>query len=151
MHRKISVIHTSGNLNSLHDADGDHLCVKGRAVSAQQPPVWLVFDTTLADTNPTSLDFYIESMADTRNLMFTVEMWNWTTKGYQVIGTARESVNVISEELFQVPAFASDFVQPNTGTVRTRVGWQEVGERASGFTFVEPPEVCIDRVFWMSN
>ena len=136
----------SGDLSDTTQSDDSYVKVTpGITFSPLEPPVWLIFDGTLPNDAPQSLNVTLEASANTVNLMQTIEMFNWNTNSYQQIDARiaqqfDETLNV------DVSVDIADFVQPGTGAVRTRIGW-----RANGPIFVFPWTICLDQIGWISE
>jgi hypothetical protein len=71
-------------------------------------------------------------------------MYNWNTAQYVVVGTNAASFNNDATNNYNVTSGIANYVQAGTGQVRSRFGW-----RRTGFIFLFPWTVSIDRVVWI--
>ena len=137
-------ITNSGALAEVLDSDDSRLQMNpGFTIGAFEAPVWLIFDAALAGDAPSSLVFDRESSAGTPGLTVTTEAFNWNTNAFDVVDATNEvfmNDTVVSVDL---SGDVSDFVEPGTGNVRSRVGW-----RQTGFTINFPWEARIDQISW---
>ena len=137
-------ITNSGGLAEVLASDDSRLQMNpGFTIGAFEAPVWLIFDAALAGDAPSSLVFDRESSAGTPGLTVTTEAFNWITNAFEVVDATNEvfmNDTVVSVDL---SGGVSDFVEPGTGNVRSRVGW-----RQTGFTINFPWEARIDQISW---
>ena len=134
----------SGNLSSLTESDDVYLETNpGFTLNASEAPVWLEFDGVSTTDTPSSLSFEIESNANTPSIELTTELFNFDTGAYEVVGVESESFNTDSVSMVDASGSVDRFVEPSTGTVRSRVGW-----RVNGFVIVFPWTISVDHVGW---
>jgi hypothetical protein len=115
----------------------------GFTLNSSEAPVWLIFDGTLPNDSPGSLEIVLESQAGTPGLTHTLEAWNWTSLAYDVVNIADASFNSDTVVTVDLSSGISDYARPSSGSVRTRVGW-----RKTGFTINYPWEVRVDQIVW---
>jgi hypothetical protein len=83
----------------------------------------------------------LESSAATAGMFSTtLEAWNWNTNSYDVVEVSPASVG---SDTVTTVNLTSDYVQSDTGAVRSRVGW-----RLTGFAAQFPWEVQLDQLVW---
>jgi hypothetical protein len=134
--------YVSGGLADTFESDDAYLKFNpGIVLFSTDAPVWLIFDGTLPGDSSSLLSVALEASANTPGLTQTVEMFNWQAAAYEVVGSQSTGLND-THQLIDVSG-NSDFVEPVTGAVRTRIGW-----RPSGIVFLFPWTVCIDQVNW---
>ena len=85
----------------------------------------------------------MESQAGTPGLTGTLEAFNWTSGGYDVIDVSAASFNTNTVVSVDLSSGISNYVQAGTGAVRARIGW-----RQTGFTINFPWEVRLDQFIW---
>jgi len=112
----------------------------GFTLNSTEAPAWLIFDANVGGS--TNYDFRVESQAGTPGLTYTIEAFNFTTNGFDVIGTQMETFSTDSVESYTL---TSDHFDGN-GDVRSRLGW-----RQTGFTLNFPWEARVDQVGWDPN
>ena len=115
----------------------------GFVISPVEAPVWLIFDGTLSNDSPSSLQLTAESQAGTPGLTGTFEAWNWNSSAYEVIDVSTASFNSDTVVTVDISSGISNYVQPGSGAVRSRIGW-----RRTGFTINFPWEVRLDQMVW---
>ena len=107
----------------------------GFTLNGTEAPVWLVF----TGNGSGATEFSIESHVNTPSLSYTIELNNYTTNSYDVVGVLAASFNADIAVTYQL-----DSNNVNTdGEVKSRVGW-----RRTGFTLLFPWEVCVDQAGW---
>ncbi len=137
-------IQIGGSLEDVFESDDSRIRFNpGFIVNSSEAPIWLIFDATLPSDNPGSLEVVLESQAGTPGLTHTLETWNWTSSAYDVIDVSPASFNNDVVVTVDLSSGISDYAQPGTGAVRTRVGW-----RKTGFTVNYPWEVRLDQLVW---
>ena len=133
-----------GNLASLSDTDGDFLRMNpGFTLNNVEAPVWLIFDGELPSDNAPEFEFAVTAQANTPNITAALEAWNWNTQSYDVVDVTPASFNNNSITSVVLDNSSSDYKQPGTGAVRSRVGW-----RVTGFILIFPWEVRVDEIEW---
>ena len=133
-----------GNLASLSDTDGDFLRMNpGFTLNNVEAPVWLIFDGELPSDNAPEIEFAVTAQANTPNITAALEAWNWNTQSYDVVDVTPASFNNNSITSVVLDNSSSDYKQPGTGAVRSRVGW-----RVTGFILIFPWEVRVDEIEW---
>ena len=136
----------SGGLTELADSDDSFAQFNpGFTLTSLEAPVWLEFDATLPDDSPASLAFQIESNVNTPGLDYTIELFNFDTSSYEVMGQELGPFNVDTVFGINASGDLNRFTEDGTGVVRSRVGWRRVG-----FTLVFPWQVNIDQVTFFS-
>ena len=122
-----------------------------------EAPVWLIFDGHVGNVplgnkfdDPEIVTFVVESQAGTPGLELTVEMFNWITNQWDVIGVDDESFNSDKFRHFNLSElrhlYVKEGVRSEDGRVRARLGW-----RQTGFIINFPWNVRVDQVGWMSG
>ena len=107
----------------------------GFTLNETEAPVWLVF----TGNGSGATEFSIESHVNTPSLSYTIELNNYTTNSYDVVGVLAASFNADIAVTYQL-----DSNNVNTdGEVKSRVGW-----RRTGFTLLFPWEVRVDQAGW---
>jgi len=140
-------IYVSGTLKDTFVSDNEYLKYNpGIVLFPTEAPVWLIFNGTLPNDSPTSLQVEIESRVNTVGLTLISEMFNWNTSQYAIVATNGASFNNDVTISIDVSTGIANYVQSGTGAVRTRFGW-----RATGVIFLFPWTVCVDRVAWISQ
>ncbi len=140
-------LHKSGTLADTFTSNDSYLKFNpGITLLSSEAPVWLIFDGTLRNDSPGSLDFALESSANTVGLQQTVEMFDWNTKQFVEIETVESSFNLDSVQTVDLTPGVADYVQSGTGAVRARIGY-----RRSGIVLLYPWTICIDRVVWIER
>jgi phospholipase/lecithinase/hemolysin len=133
-----------GGLSDLLESDDSWLSVNpGITLSPSEPPVWLEFHAVMTPPDPSSLQFSIESSANTFGLTQTIELFNWTAGQYQQVNSKAASFNNDFTVQIDLTDNVGHFVQSGTGLIKARVGW-----RATGPISIYPWTIRIDRVFW---
>lgn len=133
-----------GDIADASASDDSYLIYNpGFTINGTEAPVWVNFDGTLSDPDPTFLYFSIESNAGTPGLTRTIEMMDWETGQYVELDFAPASFNADTVDRVNLSAYKCEFIQEGTGNVRARVGW-----RQTGFVINFPWEVRIDNVQW---
>jgi hypothetical protein len=139
--------HVSGNLDDTFDSDDSYLKYHpGIILHPGEAPVWLVFEGTLASDNPGHLSVQVEDSANTVGLVQSIEMYNWNSGQFDVIESAETTFDVDSVQTIDVSKRIADFVQEQTGAVRSRLGW-----RQNGVVLVFPWTICLDQVVWTTD
>jgi hypothetical protein len=137
-------LHISGTLSDTFISDDSYLKFNpGITLFPTEPPVWIVFDGTLPVDNPSALAIILEASADTVGLTQTMEVFNWNTGQYQLVDSRTASFNNDAVTNIDVTSSISNFVQPGTGAIRSRMGW-----RATGPVVLFPWTICIDQFVW---
>jgi hypothetical protein len=116
----------------------------GLTINSNEPPVWVIFDGTVSNAQPTSLAVTVEASANTLGIQQTIDMYNWQTNQYQQVDSRTASVNSDSVAVVDLTPSMNQFIQNGTGAVRTRIGWKSVGP-----IVLFPWTICIDRVGWI--
>ncbi len=138
-------IQIGGTLKDVFESDDSRMLFNpGFVINSAEAPVWLIFDGTLPSDSPVSLEIVMESQAGTPGLTHTLEAWNWTSLAYDVVDVADASFNIDTIVTVDLSPTISDYAQPETGAVRTRVGW-----RKTGFTLNYPWEIRLDQLVWI--
>ena len=137
----------AGGLSEVLSSDDARLnVVPGFTLTNLEAPVWLVLDGTLATPGVNALLLSVESQSSSPGLTGTIEAFNWSTSSFEAITTFDESFNTDSIESVNLSSNTSDFIQPGTGAVRTRIGW-----RQTGFVLSFPWEIRVDQISWAIN
>ena len=118
----------------------------GFTITAQEAPVWLIFDSNLPTDDFEGLLLQYEAQADTPGLTATLEAFNWTSNSYDVVDTSATMFSTDAIVSVDLSANTSDYIMQGTAEVRSRLGW-----RRTGFTILFPWEARLDHVFWMAN
>ena len=118
----------------------------GITLNPDEPPVWLVFDATLPDDNPPSLQLVLESQANTPGLTGTLEAFNWQTNEYEIIDASSTSSGTDSVISIDLSGNISNYVESGTGAVRCRIGW-----RQTGLTLLYPWQIGLDQLVWLAQ
>ncbi len=130
----------SGVLSDTFENDGNRMRFNpGFTINSAEAPVWLIFDGN-AGTGATSIEVEVDSQAGTPNLAYTVELFNWNTNLYDIIGVTGESFGSDTTETF--PGIVANHIDVG-GEVRSRIGWRRIG-----FLLNYPWEVRLDRFVW---
>ena len=136
----------AGALPEAVESDDNYLQFHpGLTLNSLEPPVWLVFESTLASPTPDSFSVAIEANATTPGLTQQVEIFNFATGRYETMGQAATSFNNDSVMNIDITAGATEYVEPEASIVRTRIGW-----RATGFTIAFPWTVRLDQIVWQT-
>jgi len=114
----------------------------GFVLNNTEAPVWLIFNTDLSQGDPAALDIQFEAQASTPGLTITTEAWNWTTSAYEAVDSSAASFNI--DQVETVDITNSDYVEPGTNSVRSRIGW-----RQTGFVLSFPWIVFVDQFVWV--
>lgn len=134
----------SGGVADLADSDDSYVKHNpGFTLNNIEAPIWLIFDASLSNDGPASLDFAIEVSANTPGITQTTEAYNWNTSQYEVVDSQSSSFNTDAVISVDLSGSAGDYVEAGTGGVRTRAGW-----RKTGFTILFPWTICVDQVVW---
>ena len=118
----------------------------GFTITAQEAPVWLIFDSNLPTDDFEGLLLQYEAQANTPGLTATLEAFNWTSNSYDVVDTSATMFSTDAIVSVDLSANTSDYIMQGTAEVRSRLGW-----RRTGFTILFPWEARLDHVFWMAN
>ncbi len=142
-------IPVSGDLKDVINSDDSYLkhhpgfIVNG----GTEAPVWLVFEATLNSDSPATLLFTLESTVSTPGLKKFIEAFNYSTERYEFIGYEVPCAFPNDVALtWDLSDYVSDYVQPETGKIRSRIGWL-----VRGPIFVYPWTTCVDHVFWTTT
>lgn len=139
-------IHVSGSIADTYQSDDSYLKFNpGITLTPLEPPVWIEFTGTLTTNNPDTLAFKIECKANTVGLVQTVEFFNFQSGDYEEVDSSQAT---IIDTVFEIEATGniSRFVEPGSGTVKTRLAW-----RATGPVFLFPWTVSIDHIQWTAT
>jgi hypothetical protein len=137
-------IHVSGELTDSFASDNSYLKFNPGIVQLpSDAPIWLIFDGELPNDSPNSLSVTIESFANSVGLEVTIEMFNFGTDSYDVIDVRTAAAYSDAVTTVDVTSEIDNFVNPDSGAVRIRVGW-----RQSGPLLLIPWTVCVDQVIW---
>lgn len=133
-----------GDLSSLAASDDIYVETNpGFTLDATEAPVWLQFDGASTSDSLSSLNFEIESTANTVGLELTTELFNFDSGSYEILGVESETLNTDTVSTVDATGDLARFVESGSGTVRARVGW-----RATGFVLFFPWTVSVDQVNW---
>ena len=136
-----------GGLEELELSDDSRVrLAPGFTLNSKEPPIWLALDATVSDPAAESFRFLLESQGNTPSLSASVEVWNRNTNSFELV--AEEDATFGFEQFFSIDLSdrVSDFVQPDTGEVRSRVGWSQ-----TGFVLLFPWEISIDQIVLIQN
>ncbi len=137
-------IQIGGTLADASNSDDFYLRFNpGFTLSSTEPPVWLVFESTLPDDSPAQLALKLEAGANTVGLSQTIEFFDFDIGSYQEVdvrmATMSDSiVEVITE------GDVGRYVQSGSGTVRARIGW-----KVTGPVLVYPWQINLDQLVWL--
>ena len=138
-------IANGGGLTEILDSDDQRAnFLPGFTLNPNEPPVWLIFEGTSPNLDPSSFSVSIESQANTPGISLTVEAFNFVGQTYEQIGGADVEFN--SDSVFSVPLLNTDDYIDTDGGILTRVGY-----RQTGFVLLFPWEVKVDSVNWQVN
>ncbi len=133
----------SGDVTNVADSDDSYLRVNpGFTSNANEPPVWLEFEGMLPTGQPTSLEFSLETHANTVGLAETVELFNYESSSYEVLHVGSATTSDWTTTVTVDTNFLR-FVQASTSAVKVRLGWKSVGPIA-----LFPWTISTDRVVW---
>ncbi len=136
-----------GTLQDVFESDDSRIRFNpGLTINSTEAPVWLIFDGALPSDNPSSVQIMMESQAGTPGLSHTLEAWNWSSGVYDVVDISESSFNTDNVVTIDLGSSISDYVESQTGAVRTRLGW-----RKTGFTINFPWEVRLDQLVWIAT
>ncbi len=147
-----------GSTADVVKSDDERLIYQpGFVLNDTEAPVWLIFDGHVGNVplgnkfdDPEIVTFVVESQAGTPGLELTVEMFNWITNQWDVIGVDDESFNSDKFRHFNLSElrhlYVKEGVRSEDGRVRARLGW-----RQTGFIINFPWNVRVDQVGWMSG
>ncbi len=134
----------SGGLEDTLESDDSYVKYQpGITLVQAEPPVWLVFNGTLPTSDPNSMSVTLEASANSVGLSQSIEMFNWTTGQYEQVDARAAEPNTDTVVTIDVSSDTSDFVDPETGAVQSRMGW-----RATGPVLLFPWTVSVDQVVW---
>ncbi len=134
----------SGDISDVQESDDSYLKFNpGLTLSSTEPPVWIEFDGVLPADRPTSLTVKLEATANTVGITQSIEMFNWNTGQYEEVDSQAASLNNDSVVTVDLTANIVNYVEVDTGLVKTRTGW-----RATGIVFLYPWTISIDQVAW---
>jgi hypothetical protein len=137
-------VQTAGDLEDVFESDDSYLKFQpGLTLNSSEPPVWIEFMGSLPNDNPAVLSVTLEAQADTPGLTQTIEMFNYNSSEYELVDSQSASFNVDNVATIDVSANITDYVEPGTGAVQSRVGW-----RTTGPILIYPWTICIDQVDW---
>jgi hypothetical protein len=141
-------IQIGGTLADAAESDDSYLSFHpGLTLNSAEAPVWLVFDANLPSDSPNCLDLVLESQTATAGqFSTTLEAWNWNTQSYDVVDVSKASSGTDTVVTAGLTSDISNYVQPGTGAVRSRVGW-----RSTGFATAYPWEAKLDQLVWKVN
>lgn len=135
----------SGGLSETQQSDDSYLIYRpGFTLNNTEPPVWLEFETALADPATSILVVALEDRASSFNLLRTIELMNWNTGSFEQVSSEDSPFN--QDALVLLNVSAADFVQPGTGLVTTKVSW-----KADGFILSFPWTVSLDQLAWFTE
>lgn len=135
----------SGGLTETIQSDDSTLAVNpGFTLNPTEPPVWVIHDSGLPLADPVGLEVSIEAQVNTFGLTQTIEAFNWTTGAFEELDSRAGSFNVDSVATINLDVV--DNVDPATGEIRVRTGWQ-----ATGFVLLFPWQASIDQVQWQAE
>jgi hypothetical protein len=129
----------AGALDDVLESDNIRMRFNpGFVINSSEAPVWVEFQGNVGGSG--DFDLTVESQAGTPGLNYTVEMWNFNTNSYDVVGVSDESFNNDTVESY--PIVPQDHVS-SSGDVETRIGWRKIG-----FTINFPWETRLDQIGW---
>ncbi len=137
-------IQIGGTLADASDSDDSYLRFNpGFTLSSTEPPVWLVFESTLPDDSPDQLALKLEAGANTVGLSQTIEFFDFDIGSYQVVDVRMATM---SDAIVEVIAEGNmdRYVQAGSGTVRARIGW-----KVTGPVLVYPWQIRVDQLVWL--
>lgn len=88
-----------------------------------------------------NLDLAIDAHANSTGLLQTVELWNFVTGVYDLLGTQAASLNSDSLQSVSAGGTLASYVEPGTFKVRAKVSWNR-----SGFVLVYPWSISVDEI-----
>ena len=133
-----------GDLADVQESDDARMRFNpGFTINSDEAPVWLIFDASLSNDSPNSLELVLESQAGTPGLTGTLEAFNWISNAYEIVDETPASFNNDTEVSVDLNSGIGKYVQAGTGAVRSRIGW-----RQTGFTINFPWEVRLDQLVW---
>ena len=133
-----------GDLFSTIESDDKYIQYNpGFTLSSNEPPVWVEFTGQIPNATPQWLNIKVESNANTPGIIQTVEVFNWVSDEYDLVATRPTSFIADGITNVAIP-LPMEYVQPDTESVKARLGW-----KADGFILLYPWEVQIDYVAWL--
>jgi hypothetical protein len=137
-------IQLGGDLADTKAADDLYLKFNsGFKVNSGEPQVWIEFESHLPSDSPAFLGVTLEGHASTVGLTQTIEMFNWNTGQYQQVDSVAASWNNDSIVTVDLTGNIPDYVQAESGAVKTRMGWKQ-----TGIVLSYPWTINIDQVAW---
>ena len=133
----------SGNLASLHVSDDNRLVARpGVVFSTSIAPIRIEVEGNAPVGTASAVQFTVESSSTSTNITQMVEMFNFST-GQWVVMDTRATTVTDSTMVISVTTGATNFVDPVTGNVRSRIHYRAVGP-----VFAYPWNARLDLVRW---
>jgi hypothetical protein len=140
----LSGIVVGGNLASLQSSDDDRLVMRpGIVISSAIAPIRIEVEGVANAGTASRVRFIVESSGSATTLSRTIEMFNFATGQWVVMDTRAATTTDTTTEI-DVTVGASNFVDPVTRAVRSRIHWRAVGP-----VFVYPWDARTDMVRWV--
>jgi photosystem II stability/assembly factor-like uncharacterized protein len=133
----------SGNNASLAANDDNYFVAKsGLVLFMSEAPAQLRVDAVAPSGSVVSLEFMAVAKVNTPGLGQRLELYNWTTGQYEVVGTQSATTGE-STHTVSAAGDLTRFVQAGTRAIRAKVSWYR-----TGLTLVFPWTVSVDQVRW---
>jgi hypothetical protein len=117
----------SGNVASLANDDNNYLsATAGIVVNPSEPPLQLIMETSAPSSVVYGIDFSLRAKVGTTGLTQRIELWNFATGQWDVLGQAAATT---TESVQNVSAVgnALNYLQPGTNRVRAKAVWTATG------------------------
>ena len=125
----------SGNVASLADDDDNFLsATAGIVVNPSEPPLQLIMEASAPSSVVYGIDFSFRAKVGTTGLTQRIELWNFATSQWDVLGQATATT---TESVQNVSAGGNvlNYLQPGTNRVRAKAVWTATGTTSrSGWT-----------------
>ena len=138
-------VNIGGDVNSIADSDDSYASYHPGFTlgEASKHPIWLILDGTQAGgQTPTGISFSFEASANTLNLNYQIELFNFQINNFEVIDVGAVTLNNDTTFVVSPGGDISRFLE--SGSVRARVGFRPNG----GFLLLLPYTVNLDQAFW---
>ena len=105
----------SGTLADALESDDSRLLFNpGFTINSTEAPVWLIFDASLSNDSPNSLELVLGSQAGTPGLTGTLEAFNWISNAYDIVDASPASFNNDTAITVDLSSGISNYVQTST-------------------------------------
>ncbi|MEX2243404.1 MAG: hypothetical protein WD716_06100 [Fimbriimonadaceae bacterium] len=133
----------SGNVASLANDDNNFLSVSaGITANPGESPLQLIVETNAPSSVVFGIDFSLRAKVSTVGLAQRIELWNFATGQWDVLGQA---ASTMTESVLNVSASGNvlNYLQPGTNRLRAKVVWT-----ATGPTSHFPWTADVDQARW---